>query len=388
MRNATNRREGMALLLALVLIVIISSIIAGTFVAATQEFRVGRNGLVQERALTAAEYGLNRVLAQWNRGAMPAKNAGDTLKFVDAVGNGATAVTTVTKLNTNTYLVVSEGIAGSVAQASARRRVGTLLRLNIPYLKMPGTLTTASPTNLSGNGAINNTDQNPTGWGDDCPPPGAPTAGVANDSAGAVTSSGTCPSLSCVTNDPKSTTTAAAADTMFGGLPYDSLTARATKTFTGGGSISIIQPSLNADGSCNLNDLKNWGDINRNLLIPGKCESYFPTIWFKGIGSSVTMSNGSGQGVMLVDGDLNISGNFTWVGAIIVRGVIKTTGVGVKFVGGVMSLNQNCTPSKFVSCNSIGGTASMQFSRCAIATAFAAQAYPALIKQRPWADMY
>ena len=55
-------RRGFALLVALAALVIIGGLIVGAFFASTQEFRIGRNTVLQARALTAAEFGLNSAL--------------------------------------------------------------------------------------------------------------------------------------------------------------------------------------------------------------------------------------------------------------------------------------------------------------------------------------
>src|SRR5690348_16246186 len=66
---AWSRRRGFALTVALVAIVIIGALIVGVFFAATQEYRIGRNTVLQARALTAAEYGLNNIVStgQWSK---------------------------------------------------------------------------------------------------------------------------------------------------------------------------------------------------------------------------------------------------------------------------------------------------------------------------------
>src|SRR5579872_1985377 len=66
---ARSRKRGFALTVALVAIVIIGALIVGVFFAATQEYRIGRNTVLQARSLTAAEYGLNDIVSpgQWNK---------------------------------------------------------------------------------------------------------------------------------------------------------------------------------------------------------------------------------------------------------------------------------------------------------------------------------
>src|SRR5690606_24445842 len=61
-------RRGAALLTALFGIVVISTIVSGAFFTSSQEFRGGRNQLVEQRAFAVAEYGLNAEVSNWDRG--------------------------------------------------------------------------------------------------------------------------------------------------------------------------------------------------------------------------------------------------------------------------------------------------------------------------------
>ena len=70
----TRPREGFALPVALGSMVVIGMILAGVFFAATQENRVGRNTVNQERAFRAAEFGVNNTYSAWNNQTMNASN--------------------------------------------------------------------------------------------------------------------------------------------------------------------------------------------------------------------------------------------------------------------------------------------------------------------------
>src|SRR5438046_10547507 len=75
----------------------------------------------------------------------------------------------------------------------------------------------------------------------------------------------------------------------------------------------------------------NWGDPNR-ATPAGACETYFPTIHVLG---DLRVNTGSGQGVLLVDGDFTVAGNFAFTGVVIARGGLKMTGTGNKIVSAV-----------------------------------------------------
>src|SRR5574338_357595 len=86
-------REGFALAVAMVAIVVIGALIAGAFFTSAQEYRIGRNSLVDQRAFTAAEAGVTQPIQGWlkqlNLSMVNGATIGpDTLK----INGGGTAV--------------------------------------------------------------------------------------------------------------------------------------------------------------------------------------------------------------------------------------------------------------------------------------------------------
>lgn len=386
MRMHSRPREGFALATSIVAIVLIGLLIAGTFFGSTQEFRAGRNSLYQERALAAAEFGQAEVLTNWSSPAAMAMKPGEVATRTLTVQAGATADVKVTKLNMLTFAVVSEGRAADGTAMAARRRTGMLIRLDIPDLRIVGALTTAGRTNATGTGSLSGSDVNPAGWA--CDATGPAKAGIVNDDAADVTSSGACSGFSCVTGSPKVAQDPLAGDPdtydEFGGISYDSLAALADVVITVSGTtpLSGIGPVV-AGGSCNTSDTRNWGDVNRNTTTPGPCETYFPIIHVQGTGM-LELQSGKGQGILLVDDDLMMKGNFEFYGPIIVKGSFNSEGTGNKVVGGVMAKNEGCTAS---TCNEVKGNAHIQFSRCSLLATLIPRATPVLAS-RSWADLF
>ena len=382
----TRRREGFALATSIVAIVLIGLLIAGTFFGSTQEFRAGRNALYQERALTAAEFGQNEVLKDWSTPSAMAMKAGDVTSHTVTVQDGAVADVRVTKLNMLTFAVVSEARAEAGTDVAARRRTGMLIRLDIPDLRIVGALTTAKQTGVTGTGSLGGTDVNPTGW--DCDAPGPAKAGIVNDDAADVTASGACGGFSCVSGTPKVAEDPLAGDpdtyNEFGGISYDSLASDANVVIPTSGTTLFtgIGPIISG-GVCDLSDPKNWGDVNRNSTTPGMCESYFPIIHATGSGT-LEVSTGKGQGILLIDGNFKMAGNFEFYGPIIVKGNFLSEGTGNKVVGGVMVMNENCTSG---TCNEVKGNSHLQYSRCALLATLIPRATPVLAS-RSWADMF
>src|SRR5262249_13384562 len=121
--------------------------------------------------------------------------------------------------------------------------------------------------------------------------------------------------------------------TTFGDMTFDGMTALATKILQDG-TYTGVDPSLNADGSCNKADQKNWGDPSSPTT---PCGSYWPIVWIQGNSSSPTVNGNHGQGILLISGDLNVQGGFEWYGPVLIRGHLKTAGTGGHFNGGVIA---------------------------------------------------
>ncbi|HET7553223.1 MAG TPA: hypothetical protein VFK04_18160 [Gemmatimonadaceae bacterium] len=381
-------RRGFALLVALAALVIIGGLVVGAFFASTQEFRIGRNTVLQSRALTAAEYGLNSALSDsvwqqaWNNrvdtGAVLTPVGGEVLD----PGDGSSDVLTVTVLGGGNFLVVSEGFSGSTLGAQGRKRLGGLFRMRKPEFNFRGAVTTKGSMMIAGTSEIHGEDTSP-GWSD-CPPSPGNMPGIAYNPT-------TPPDIKCsgcVSGNPMTQADTAAANSstynVFGDLTYNELAAFATKTFPGGTTFTNLAPmwKTDADGNkyCDRTYSSNWGDPT-HLYPDPSCQSYFPIIHVTG---NLKLTGGAGQGILLVDGDLDASGGVNFFGPVIVRGTFSVTGNGdgARFVGGLMAENVNLNQSK------MAGNAVVSYSTCAITSAINGSAKPMFDGTRGWIEMY
>jgi hypothetical protein len=99
---------------------------------------------------------------------------------------------------------------------------------------------------------------------------------------------------------------------------------------------------------------------------------------------NLKLTGGAGQGILLVDGNLDASGGVQFVGPVIVRGALSVTGngSGARFVGGVMAEDVYLTDSK------VAGNAVVSYSSCAIEKALTGSATPTFDRARGWIEMY
>jgi Tfp pilus assembly protein PilX len=384
MNLSSDKRKGFALAVALAALVVIGGLITGVFLASTQEYRIGRNNVYQTRSLAAAEYGLydavyNSWNADWN-----SMGVGDTASYVSSSGNGAAATVRLSGLGNGTFQVVSDGAFGPSTSAQARRRIGALVALQRVNLNLQGALMTRGDLKIGGSSKIDGNDMRITEQGWNCPPSGAPVAGIAINDPRKITESG-CSNLSCVSGDPKVLESRdAGADSTynkFGDMDWQQLVSMATVRYgvneatSPGPSPAPALKGTAPNQVCDMMVKNNWGDPKGN----GKCKNYFPIIYAEG---DMKLTGGTGQGILLVEGHLSVQGGFEFYGPVIVRKSLTTQGTGGHFNGGVMAANVALEQ------NVVLGNAVVSYSRCAIDRAVNANARPELSSRRSWVELY
>ncbi len=389
-------RRGFALLVALAALVIIGGLIVGAFFASTQEYRIGRNTVLQSRAMTAAEYGLNAALLgkvwnpEWVNSAPGVVVLKDTIFDPEDGSTGSLHIVSLGKLN---YLAVSEGFSGSSLGAQGRKRLGGLIKIVPPKINFMGAVTTKNSIMVNGSSEIHGEDTTPDNWNPaDCPP----TAG--KSMPGIMMGPEADPKqvkcldqkVPCVTGQPAVDTSSAAGDDAtyndFGDITYQDLADMADIKFKPGEAGNSPAPAYQTDKNgqplCDRSNKMNWGDALHNDPTKTVCRPYFPVIHVAG---DLHLTGGSGQGVLLVDGDLTATGGVNFVGPVIVKGTFSVAGngSGARFVGGVLAAD-----SLDLSANKMTGNAVVSYSSCAITKALNSSTKPAFDRSRGWIEMY
>jgi hypothetical protein len=373
-----SNREGMALAMAMFAIVVIGALIAGAFFASTQDFRIGRNSLVAQRAFSAAEFGLNKTMAEWDtKDNLSIKTGGERVLNYTFADGGAAAVR-ITRLNDYSYWVVSEGSAGANTPVETRRRTSSVLRLAYPAVKVGGAVTLAGGGTVKGSTQILGNNANPTGW--DCADyPGRDTTAVAY-------APGTTLSIQKASNaigTPQSYADPNAGNdgtyVKFGDESWTTLTQQADVTVTGDWDPAPVGTAT----TCTRTN-SNWGEPLRAPAagVVAGCTSYFPIVWVKS--DLHVNAQGRGQGILLIEGSLQVNGNFTWNGLVIVKDdIIKGNG-NPTITGAVMARNATLATagSEFL------GNSTFQYSKCALESALRGSARLVPAKQRAWAEMW
>jgi hypothetical protein len=102
-------------------------------------------------------------------------------------------------------------------------------------------------------------------------------------------------------------------------------------------------------------------------------------IWVDG---DANINGVEGQGILLVNGNLDVQGSFEFYGPVIVKGALSTQGTGGHFNGGVIAANINLDQ------NTVLGDAVITYSSCALSRALQASAQGAILRERSWVNLY
>lgn len=382
MKHRMLNERGMALPVAIFALVVIGALVAGALFAGTQEQRVAENTRRATQSFGVADAGQAEVIRQWDpkaRNQRPLYPL-DSMRVDSTTSPGGTGTYGgyVYKLNPNLYLVDVTGrdrvtAMGGIPGGGARQRVGMITRVRPIQMNIQASLTTQGNVALSGTSEIDGTDTSPTGWAD-CSAPDTNVAGVRNN-GGSVSVQG---NADLFGNPPVLADPGLGSQTFsqFGDISYAQLAAAANIKLPGG--TYQTQPAVTGT-TCNTSIVTNWGD-GMNPTAP--CSSYWPVIHIAG---NATLNGVQGQGILLVDGNLDVQGSYQFFGIAVVQGELKTAGGGstdAHFWGGVLAQNLN------LSIQSVAGKATLQYSKCAITKALQNNSTTAPMRSRGWVQLF
>jgi hypothetical protein len=377
--------RGIALALAIFSIVIVGTLVASTFFSGWVEQRMGHNSLFAAQAFEGAEAGLTDVVTSWDPLVYNVMAQGDTLALPSvSLGGSASYTPRVTRLNDVLFQVMATGrTVNASGGIMGQRSLALYTRLKIPDINMHAAITVDGTIELApgGAGGVGGDDQVPTGWGG---------CGVATDivpgirgSGSTIDAHGGCSTLDCVVGDPQflggDTTVDSTTFNQFEGFSFDDFVTLAD--FQVSGTINGLEPFLTGTipAQCDRSLTKNWGEPYRGTGFDA-CYNYFPIIYAPG---NVKINGGRGQGMLLVEGDLELTGGVELYGPVIVKGRVKNTGTGGHINGGLLIAQAGGTLE-----STFSGSSYVQYSSCAIARALRGIARAEPLHERAWAQVY
>lgn len=362
-------RSGFALPATLLAMFVIGAIVTGGFYMSSQEHNVSLSTELGAQALQAAEYGLEESVAGFTTNDMePLALGAAHLMRTGSVWNGFTGSSTavgeyavhVVPLGGRIYLVQSEG-AVTRGNRVGRRRVAKLVRSDKLELPYKSAMTVYGKLAVQGNSLITGYDACTTGA----------VAGVVATSDTLVSGGDT--SKERITGEPKVSGDSLLLSTVEEKLDIDGLIAQRTLEATGEKSIAASTVEVNGEQVCNKNDPNNFGAPNDPTH---PCHDYFPVIHAPG---NLQLNTGNGQGILIVDGDLELAGHVNFFGVVIVRGSFRIRGTGQgtgKISGTVIALGGGAIDTESTTL----GDAQVSYDSCSIDRALGSLAV------RPFSD--
>jgi hypothetical protein len=119
-------RKGLALPAALLVLLLVSALVTGVFVAATEETRVGFAGMERQLAFVAAESAIEMTIATFRPDTIATMGLAGT-KTIPIGDLEVPVVVYVTRLDSALYWIVADAGASPV-EARASRRIGVVVR--------------------------------------------------------------------------------------------------------------------------------------------------------------------------------------------------------------------------------------------------------------------
>ncbi len=372
--------RGMALAVTLFALVIIGTLVAGTFFSGRLEEQSGSNTIYAAQAAEAAEAGISDGIGTTTAPSLLALTVGGlpSNPVTVSLGSRVDATRQISRLTSSVFMIRSTGTRRNGPGAPlATRTTGTLVRLVTPRLLMRGGLSAIGQITVTGNATVSGIDTTPplwTGAGVECPPE-ADKAGVVYN--GTLTQNGS----SVITgNPPKQSDPTMNPGNQLGGTGFSQLKNLATLILTS--NISGIGPAVSnsAPPTCNTLVQNNWG---APLNTASPCFNYFPIIYH--YGDLSISGSGAGQGILLVEGNLNVQGQVSFFGPVIATGSVNVRGTGtddVKFYGGIIASDVQLDD------NRLSGNATVLYSSCANRRALQGSGVVTRLAQRGWVQLY
>lgn len=355
MKCVLRDRQGMALALTLLALVIVGALVAGALFSGTADQRMAENTRFQQQSFGIAEaaaYGvLGTLPANAGRRAYPLDSAAPLVRdpSVASPGRRGSYTGSVYRLSPTLYLL---DVTGRDTTSGVSHRLGMLIRVVPTQIDVKAALTLG--------GGREGGERTPVLNGTDTPPPAASNWTDCGPPEASVSAVRTTPDTSGLFGP--------------GSTEYATLSRQASLELNPGG---YTPAPVVVNGVCATDAQPgNWGDGSDHTT---PCGAYFPTVWLKGVGTS-SIGGGQGQGVLLVDGDLVVTGGFTFYGLIVVRGTLTAAATAALNVYGAVAARRADWGS--------AGTVTVNWSSCAVTEALLARGVWALNRSRGWGRLY
>jgi hypothetical protein len=337
-------QRGIALVASMFVLVVLAALLTGLFYAGLQEFRIGRNTVLDQRAFNAAEAGLDATLARWDAARLNRLGPNDSAAFSGSLPRGTGSYSgTVLRLNDWLFLIRSTGTDGS---GTSQRTLAVVARLAPLQLASAAALGVGGKVSIGAAGLVDGLGVDPDGG--TCPRRRTPASGLVVGDMGNL-SMAECPTGSCARGSPP--------------VREDPAVGLSPVPFLG----EVSWASLAGSADTILPGGPSW--------LPGPVS---PVVYAAG---DLSVNGGGGEGVLLVQGNLVLDGGTRLVGLVAVRGTLVVRG-GAWITGAVLA------GAAVVGGQDGEGRTVVAYSGCAVERALAAAAQARRLRERAWTELH
>lgn len=349
------------------MLVVASALVAVAWTVVFSEARIDDTAAALHRSFYVAEGGALATIRNWSRSynfiapyptdsvAIPSDFPASWLNLQH--GNAAYGGY-LYRLNEELYLLRTVG-RGDRSPFPAFHELGTLLRLEPPRSVARAALEAGGSVQVDGPVRISGIDSAPPGWS--CSPRDSSQAGIAAESIAILSPPG-----ARITGQPPMAITAPEAEPArlrsWTAL-RDVLVTEPNHTLPGS-SLPTIQPSV-VGGHCAVAVTTNWGDATHPTA---PCGAFYPVTHLTG---DAVLGDVAGQGTLLVDGDLTLTGAVRWNGIILTGSnlTLKSSGPAIQIWGAMVAFG-----TVSVAADTLASSLEVTYSKCAITKALEAAA--------------
>mgnify|MGYP001144338927 CR=1 FL=1 len=367
-------RKGAALLIVLGALALLGALSVAGLGAVLHAQRAGRRSSVAASAFAAAEGARATAMGEWSARVPPDLAVGSSVGWSAGSWNGATTTVTVTRLAPLVVRLEGHSSApGPANERAARRSTAALWIVQPPMLTVHAALTAGAEI-VSGAAAatevrLDGRDSLVAGW--NCS--AADTASLPALATGAAV---TLPPSSLVGGWLADSGASLAARYQLAWPAPDTLRWAPPLIFAGDLTAAPIAPRLDGVGGCRTGSVEptNWGDPQR----PSACSGWLPLIHLHG---NLDGPVGRGQGLLLVDGDLTLRGDFRFDGVIVVGGRLSADGAGNLVTGAILARGAGAGSHELRALR-------LRYSSCVVRGALAAAGVLRPTPARGWAEWW
>lgn len=361
-------RRGVSLLVVLLTLVFLGGVSGLLLTVARLRWSSGVTAIRRARAEISAAGESERILADWDPLLAESLAVGQPAGVVGGgLRSGVSSIDTLLRMGDGLFFLrVVVELRDQGGGLLAREGVARLVELALPGIPDSQAVASTGPIAVLGEPVIDGYDHLPSGWDRVCPLLlGLPAPGVRSALPSPVANG--CASGSCLSGVPptvQDSTLGAGFPDRLGSVTLSQLESLSDHVL--GGTVSI-QSQLDGAGQCDRTRPDNWGDPSGTSA---PCARYFPLIVAR---DGARVEGGSGQGVLIGQGRLELTGDLVFHGVVLARGPL-TVGDRARVVGTVLAADSVQVLDR----------ATIQRSTCAVRRAVAGAGRPKSRVQRGW----